>query len=488
LALVALHGGGASKVSGIYEDIWTLYCMLELLAGRASAIKLEPPGSAGHGFEFFLRRTDGEEWHQVKYQHSKGKWTLAELDDKDVLSRFKAKLEGDRKASCRFISSNSTYPLGKLCAHASKARTLRSFKRTYLSSNELEAGFADLRDKYWKVPERTLWDWLRRRVYVRLVDDEFLEQILEERLATYVTGAPNDALQALDRVKEAILYEQLTAEELKQQLTDHGCPPRAPLDPAQGSVRDLVRQASQTLAEELNGLLIQDTFLAREAVQKTRSILGARRPPETLLLTGKPGCGKSSVLGQLITWALTSEWTVLSLDVSGLTREQDTDAVGRHLGLPTPPARALTLAAAGGRGLLIIDALDSVSFNHDNSARLFPVVDRVLKEARAHPELTVVISCRSEDLAADERLRDLVHGDASLEVIDVPPLGLNQTKGSLVQAGFQLAEINQEQLELVRLPALLKMLIDSRDAGPCGFSTPEELRDRYLDFQTRSAP
>jgi hypothetical protein len=344
-----------------------------------------------------------------------------------------------------------------------------------------------LRDKYWKVPERTLWDWLRRRVYVQLVDDEFLEQTLEERLATYVTGTPNDALQALDRVKEAILYEQHTAEELKQELTDHGCPPRAPLDPAQGSVRDLVRQASQTLAEELNGLLIQDTFLAREAVQKTKSILGARRPPETLLLTGKPGCGKSSVLGQLITWALTSEWTVLSLDVSGLTREQDTDAVGRHLGLPTPPARALTLAAAGGRGLLKIDALDSVSFNHDNSARLFPVVDRVLKEARAHPELTVVISCRSEDLAADERLRDLVHGDASLEVIDVPPLGLNQTKGSLVQAGPACRD--QPRAARTRPPACVAQDAHrSRDAGPCGFSTPEELRDRYLDFQTRSAP
>jgi hypothetical protein len=161
LTLVALHGGGAAKVSDIYEDAWTLYCMLELLAGRASAIKLEPPGSAGHGFEFFLRRPTGEEWHQVKYQQSKGKWTLAALDSEDVLSRFKSKLEGDRRATCRFVSSHSTYPLSKLCAHATKARTLTSFQRTYLSSQDLETAFADLRDKYWQISDRTLWDWLR---------------------------------------------------------------------------------------------------------------------------------------------------------------------------------------------------------------------------------------------------------------------------------------------------------------------------------------
>lgn len=483
MALVALHGGGAAKVSDIYENAWTLYSMLDLLAGRAAAIKLEPPGSAGHGFEFFLRRPSGEEWHQVKYQHKKGKWTLPELADENVLRRFKEKLNGDRSASCRFISSHSTYPLSKLCAHAAKSRNLHAFKQVYLSSKELEEAFSDLCNRYWELPEQTVWKWLRRRVYVRLVDDEFLEQTLEERLATYVSGTPNDAFIALDAIKRRTLYEQLEARELRDELASEGCPPRA-LAPAQDSVRDRVRRASQGLADELNSLLIQGTFLARDAVTQTTAALRSAGPPETILLTGRPGCGKSSVMGQLITWALTSDWTVLSLDVSGLTRERNTKAVGRSLGLPMPPARALALSAAGGHGLLFIDALDSVSLNRDNSAELFPVVDRVIKEARAHPEITVVISCRSEDLDADERLRALVHGDASLEHIEVPPLTVAQTRGSLVQAGFELTDLTVEQIDLVRLPMLLRLLIESRDAGPFDFRTAEELRNRYIDFQT----
>ena len=124
MTLVALHGGGAAKVSDIYEEAWTLYSMLDLLAGIATAIKLEPPGTAGHGFEFFLRRARGEEWHQVKYQNSNGRWTLYELKKEDVLRRFKDKLQSDPTVSCRFVSSHSTYPLSKLCAHAAKARGL----------------------------------------------------------------------------------------------------------------------------------------------------------------------------------------------------------------------------------------------------------------------------------------------------------------------------------------------------------------------------
>lgn len=92
---VALHGGGAAKVGEQYEALWTLYSMLDLLAGTARAMRLEPPGSAGHGFEFFLRRPHGEEWHQVKHRSGRGKWTLAELDAERVLKWFKGKLESD---------------------------------------------------------------------------------------------------------------------------------------------------------------------------------------------------------------------------------------------------------------------------------------------------------------------------------------------------------------------------------------------------------
>lgn len=482
MTLVALHGGGAAKVSDEYEDLWTLYSMLDLLAGRARAIKLEPPGSAGHGFEFFLRRGRREEWHQVKFQHKKGKWTLSALDQEDVLRRFKDKLDGDPKTTCRFVSSHSTYPLSKLCAHAAKARTLNSFKTTFLTSQDLKDCFRDLKRDHWKLTDRDLWDWLRGRVFVSLIDDELLETTLEERLATYVTGKPNDALIALDTVRRATLYNELSAVALEAQLTEKGCPPRA-LAAATGSVADLVRATSQTYVEQLDELLIHHTFMASDAVTRAKRALRQKRAPGVVLVTGLQGAGKSSVIGQVTGWALTAGWSVLSLDVGSIRLERDSEAVGRALGLPMPPARALSLAAVGGRGLLVIDALDSASLNRDKTAEVFPVIDQVIKEARANPDLTLLVSCRSEDLDADERLRALVHTDASLEIIDVPPLNGGQVRASLVQAGIDVDDLDNVQLELVGNPALLKQLIDSQAAGPLNFRTAEELRARYIDFK-----
>lgn len=484
MSLVALHGGGASKVSSLYEEAWTLYSMLELLAGLATAIKLEPPGSAGHGFEFFLRRSDGEEWHQVKYQNSNGKWTLYELKKEDVLRRFKEKLISDPTASCRFVSSHSTHPLKKLCSHAAKSKDLGRFKGTYLSSKELTTAFKELADEHWSLTEETLWEWLHSRVTVSVMDDERLEQSLAERIALFVTGTPNDAAAALDGIREATLYEELNIADLSQQLTDKGCPPRK-LSQSQGSVRDLVRETSHRLATILDSVLIHKSFIARGPLSEVKTLLQQTHPPETVLLTGLPGCGKSAVVGQIIKWALLADWEVLSLDVSKLSHEQDTEEIGKHLGLPSSPARALAVAAVGGRGLLIVDAMDSLSLNRGKPPELFTVVDRVIQEARAHLNITLVISCRSEDLDADERLRDIVHGEASLEVLEIPLLDEGQVAGSLIQAGFDLEDMNDEQLELVRLPELLKLLINSRDAGPLTFKTAEELRDRYIEFKTR---
>lgn len=42
-------------------------------------------------------------------------------------------------------------------------------------------------------------------------------------------------------------------------------------------------------------------------------------------------------------------------------------------------------------------------------------------------------------------------------------------------------ELDAAQIELVRVPLLLKYLLDSRDAGPYTFQTEAQLTDRYLD-------
>ena len=87
-----LPGGPADKFGNRYEGRWTVNCMIDVMDERADAIRLEPPGAEGEGIEFWVRRGDRREYHQVKRQHSaSGRWTLADLGHEQCIGPFSGK-------------------------------------------------------------------------------------------------------------------------------------------------------------------------------------------------------------------------------------------------------------------------------------------------------------------------------------------------------------------------------------------------------------
>jgi len=404
---VALHGGGAAKVSNWFEEAWTLYTVVDMLAGFATAMTLEPPGTANQGLEFSLDRMSRREWHQVKFHEGRqGKWTLARLHDEKVLSAFRDKLAADPKEVCWFISADSTYPMNRLCAHAAKAATLRDLKGTFLSNDEFRKAFGALRDEYWKVGERKLWQWLRERVVVRTVDDPFLNQTLRERVQTFITGDVDAVIEVLREILKEHLYVPLERGTLEAELTTRGHAPRDWTQNAE-SLEDQVAATSRGFVDVLAKQLIHQSFIAREQVGQIEALLDQTHPPGVILVSGAKGNGKSAVLAEVVQKRLGSPWRVLTLDAARLSHEDDTDAVATTLGLPMRPAAALAGVARGRRGLFIVEGMDRVSVNKTQRPELFTVLASAIKEARAHQNLVLVISCRSEDLHTDERLRGL---------------------------------------------------------------------------------
>ncbi len=47
-----LPGGPADKSGNSYEGRWTVNSMVEIIAGRALSIRIEPLGPEGEGIEF----------------------------------------------------------------------------------------------------------------------------------------------------------------------------------------------------------------------------------------------------------------------------------------------------------------------------------------------------------------------------------------------------------------------------------------------------
>jgi hypothetical protein len=142
------------------------------------------------------------------------------------------------------------------------------------------------------------------------------------------------------------------------------------------------------------------------------------------------------------------------------------------------------LASTGDPALLVVDQLDRASMDRGDRAPLAETVSRLAKQALAHPHLRVVISCRTAELAADPRFRQLGETDeaSGLEpaTVDVGLLDPDDVREVVDEAGLSASELRDEQLELLRDPYHLKLLIGSADAGvPLDFHSAEDLLKRF---------
>jgi hypothetical protein len=476
---VALHGGGAAKVSGYYEEAWTFFALLDMLAGLASAIQLEPPGAAGVGFEFWLSRSSCREWHQVKFQNTRlGKWTLEALKDENVLEDFKAKLRTDATAACLFVSAHSAFPLARLCAGATRARSLYDLTGVYLSNEELREAFTALRDRYWKPANDDLTWELLRRIRVRTIDRTLLSQFVEERIRALVAADHRAVLQALREVVEESLYDVLEANELRRKLAAKGCPERTFGGEAQ-TVEDAIRAHALEFVRARTTNLINGTFIAREELEQIHDAMADASPPH-ILITGEAGSGKSQVIAQVVERAMDGGQPVLALDVSGLSNETDAASVGAALGLPDAPATSLAIVARDRKALLAVDAVDSASTLRGRPITLFGVVGEVLRQARAHPNVVVVVACRSADLENDDRLRDLVAEHDVPNRFDVPDLSVEQVAEAVTTAGFDSTMLSTEQLALVQNPYNLSLMLRVADGTLAPFETAQDLETAFL--------
>ena len=480
-----LHGGGGAKVSESYEEMWNQFTLLDLVVGLARKMQQESPGTAGRGFEFWVDRTDRREWHQVKYQRGRaGRWSLSALDTEGVLAAFREKLLGEADAACFFISAHSATPLDLLCARAGRAETLERFLDEFVGEGELAPDFRELWERRWGIAEEQAWQWLRRRIFVRSQDWATLDDRLRERIRTFVDGDEATVRRLLSQCLEAYLYNEVDRDAVVAFLTDRGCPPVAWSTRGAG-LGERVADVSRTFVDLGNRNMIGATFLPRDAPAQLAALVDRRDPPTTILLIGEEGSGKSAVVTRFVEGQLAGGRSILTIDVQALSQERDTVAVGSRFDLPRAPAEALAIASGDRPAVLVLDAVDEVSKSRARSIELYAVVDRLIKEALAYPNITLVMSCRQEDFDSDDRLRALLRDPTATERVEVPRLATDQVRGAIASAGDDPARLSDQQAELLRLPQMLKLYLDSLGAGPPEFSTKEELVERYVDWVTR---
>jgi hypothetical protein len=101
--------------------------------------------------------------------------------------------------------------------------------------------------------------------------------------------------------------------------------------------------------------------------------------------------------------------------------------IGRQLlGREKSPVAILAGWAAGGDCLLVIEQLDAVSVVSGRRPEVFDAVASLVREARAHANMRLLLVCRAFDLENDARLRDLREQEKTrATTISVGPEGLS---------------------------------------------------------------
>jgi hypothetical protein len=94
--------------------------LLQILAGRASAIEIEQLGDDERGVEFWVTRPDGtREGHQCKRENGvRGMWSVADLAAKNVISNALFQLKRDPSHHFIFASADKAALLSDLAERA----------------------------------------------------------------------------------------------------------------------------------------------------------------------------------------------------------------------------------------------------------------------------------------------------------------------------------------------------------------------------------
>jgi hypothetical protein len=466
-------GGRADKLGNEFERLWVVRHLVELVAGRAMAVRIECLGDDEKGTEFWVTRPDGtREAHQCKRENaSKGRWTIAALEAKRVISHAKFQLDRDPAHRFVFVSGDKAPHLADLCERAAMRQSPSEFRaHSVTTSQQLLREFRTL-SFYLKVdPDepsgvaRAL-DFLRR--FLPLSEDKLtLRGRVEDLASAWLTGDPALAVAALKDFADKSIGLTIRADDVIGALPDGIRSRDLSREPTLALRLDALRERFD---RSYRHLLIGGAVLKRRETEDLWQSVIEQSPARAVLLHGPGGGGKSGVVFEFVERLRGRGLPYLPLR---LDRDWPGDSpleFGRQLDLPGSPAACLAAVAAGELGVLILDQVDAIRWTSAHSSHAWDTCERVVSEALRHPNLRVVVVCRSFDVEDDPRLRAW-KAESKAEEVKVGMLDDETLDRVVAACGAKPSALLPAQRQVLRsTQALYLWSVLYESAGP-GFS------------------
>jgi hypothetical protein len=476
---VGLAGGAADKAGNRYEDWWTALRVAELLRGRATRIRLEPPGPAGAGIEFELEADDGTWCEQVKDVPSKGPWTLNAAGK--ILEAVTGHLAGGKKV--RLVLSTGAPELHDLSKRARGADTLAEFEGMITKAQipQFVQVLENWSDNGKPVDREVGWRYLQA-VHVEHIPPEALRRLVVSEYELLFVGDPEVIVRQLSGYLDEHLHQRLTGSQIRSHLlTVPGVRPRllagdtGTLTALAGTVDRFVRRVRRD--KPAFGMA------ARPHVEQLYERLVAEDGPQVVVCEGSAGLGKSAVVTDVLVRLTEQGWPAAAVRMDGADASvQTAKDLGTKMTLPDSPAVLLAGVADEAPALLVIDQLDAVSTYNGRMSDAYEAVEDVLAQLVVAPNVKVLLVARTIDIDNDRRLSDLVADRARTVRFPLSVLDVEQVRAVLSASGTDPDGLGPVTLELLRTPLHLSVFSRlSSSARAASYRTLQELYARYTD-------
>jgi hypothetical protein len=482
---MTLPGGPTDKLGNRYEGWWTVFCMVEVMQEKADSIRLEPPGI--DGIEFWLHRNGRFEYHQVKRQNSKlGRWSLSALESKnpkiEVLSAFWKYLNAP-EVSCVFISSQDANELSILAERANGAASWQEFDQQFLKAKEKRKDFEKLCQSWGNCPQEQAFEALKR-IEVKPFGEKPLLTTVESLLALLVEADPVTIRIELADFAENEIHHQLTTHDIWHYLLEKRGYRRREWgkDP---HVLAAVDKANDHYLSRLHKEAIAGKVIPRDEVDTIVARLTSSDDKPGVLVVGEAGVGKSGVILQAVEALRKKGIPLIAFRVDRLDPTDSPDRVGEQLeNLPGSPAHVLANIAQGRDCVLVIDQLDAVSKASGRNPQFFECVDRIIDQAKAYPQMRLLLACRKFDLDYDYRFKRLTGENGIAETVTINRLSHEKVREVVADLGLEARLLNNNQLKLLSIPLHLRLLAEVAGGSKpnvLNFRTAKDLYDKFWD-------
>ncbi len=483
-------GGRADKLGNEFERLWAVRHLIDLIAGTATTFQIEALGDDEKGTEFWVGRTGGiREAHQCKRENGTvGRWSVADLEAKGIISNAKFQLDRDPSHRFIFASGDKAGHLSDLCERAWRCDNPAEFV-THLATTSvgLKNDFATLCRHLGLDPESsqgaaTVVDFLRR-FRPEVVDKNRLRFAVEELSARWISGEPGDVVAALKDLLDDSIGRTLGELDVVSRLPSGTRPRDLAKDPTLRSSLDGLRDRFD---RSYRHLLIGGRILGRAEAADLASMLTDHDGPRLVLLHGLGGDGKSGVAFEVVEQLRLLGIPCLPLRLDRDRPEDSPLKFGRSLGLPGSPANCLAAATEDGPGVMILDQVDAIRWTAAHSSYAWDTCERTVSEALERPNLRVLVVCRSFDLDDDPRIKAWERGSKATR-FKVGSLDDGIVDAVISSRGISPTSLDARQRKVLRSPQGLYLWLSLHEGEerPTSFRTMTDLMRKFWQTTRR---